>query len=68
MLTVNVRCPICKSAVDADAKSRPFCSLRCKEIDLGRWLNEEYFISRPARFDEVIEEDDDSGPREPWLH
>ena len=51
------------------AKSRPFCSQRCKDIDLGRWLNEEYAISRPATLDEVIDSDvDDPVEREPLLH
>jgi endogenous inhibitor of DNA gyrase (YacG/DUF329 family) len=27
-----------------DAKYRPFCSKRCADIDLGRWLNEDYRI------------------------
>jgi endogenous inhibitor of DNA gyrase (YacG/DUF329 family) len=26
---------------------RPFCSERCKMVDLGKWLNEEYKISEP---------------------
>jgi len=35
-------CPICgKSAQD---KFRPFCSRRCADIDLGRWLGEVYVV------------------------
>ena len=41
----------------ADAPHRPFCSERCKSIDLGSWLEGSYRISRP-----VEEEDLDSGP------
>jgi uncharacterized protein len=41
------RCPICQKAVPGEGESRPFCSPRCKDIDLGRWLDEEYRISRP---------------------
>ena len=26
----------------------PFCSARCKTVDLGKWLNEEYAISTPV--------------------
>jgi endogenous inhibitor of DNA gyrase (YacG/DUF329 family) len=42
-------CPICKRAVDEAAKGRqgssfPFCSERCKLIDLGRWLSGKYQI------------------------
>ena len=62
-------CPICKEPVRPDMKCRPFCSQRCKDIDLGRWLNEEYFISRPATDDEVIDSDgDDRDERNPWIH
>lgn len=35
-------CPICGKA--ADPGFRPFCSKRCADIDLGRWLNESYAI------------------------
>jgi endogenous inhibitor of DNA gyrase (YacG/DUF329 family) len=41
------RCPNCQKPVKEDAESRPFCSARCKDVDLGRWLGEEYRISRP---------------------
>jgi hypothetical protein len=39
-------CPIC--ARDADAKYRPFCSRRCADIDLGKWLNGSYAIPADA--------------------
>lgn len=29
-------------------KNFPFCSARCKALDLGKWLNEEYVISTPV--------------------
>ncbi|MEM9147073.1 MAG: DNA gyrase inhibitor YacG [Pseudomonadota bacterium] len=35
-------CPICGKPRDAVA--RPFCSKRCADIDLGRWLNGSYAI------------------------
>lgn len=35
-------CPIC--AKDSDAKYRPFCSRRCADVDLGRWLKGSYAI------------------------
>jgi endogenous inhibitor of DNA gyrase (YacG/DUF329 family) len=37
-----VTCPIC--AKETDAKYRPFCSRRCADIDLGKWLNESYVL------------------------
>jgi len=35
-------CPICRKA--ASAPTRPFCSGRCADIDLGRWLTEHYVV------------------------
>lgn len=35
-------CPIC--AKPSDPKYRPFCSRRCADIDLGRWLKGSYVI------------------------
>ncbi|MCC6954051.1 MAG: DNA gyrase inhibitor YacG [Deltaproteobacteria bacterium] len=38
-------CPICKvSPPSADSKVRPFCSPRCKDIDLHNWLSGTYRI------------------------
>jgi endogenous inhibitor of DNA gyrase (YacG/DUF329 family) len=39
----------------ADARWRPFCSQRCKQVDLGAWLSESYRI--PA-----VEQDEDDDP------
>jgi len=45
-------CPIC--ARDTDRRYRPFCSARCADIDLGKWLRGAYAIPAPAP-----DEDDD---------
>ncbi len=38
-----LRCPTCKKAFDtAAAPAMPFCSERCRLIDLGRWFDEEH--------------------------
>ncbi|HTS68554.1 MAG TPA: DNA gyrase inhibitor YacG [Terriglobia bacterium] len=38
-----MRCPICKQGVTYDGNPfRPFCSERCKMIDLDNWLEERY--------------------------
>jgi len=34
-------CPICGRPV-VDPAHRPFCSARCRQVDLGRWLGEVY--------------------------
>ncbi|HEY1333842.1 MAG TPA: DNA gyrase inhibitor YacG [Myxococcaceae bacterium] len=44
-------CAVCKNPVEPRARnpSFPFCSDRCRRVDLGRWFGEEYRIpSRPA--------------------
>ena len=45
------KCPVCHKAVKASFKKKsdkpeyfPFCSQRCKLIDLGRWVDEQYRI------------------------
>jgi uncharacterized protein len=52
------RCPICKSAVREGRPqnpSAPFCSARCRTIDLGRWLDGAYRI--PVRDELPTEEE-----------
>jgi len=46
---VHIRCPSCgkQDRVADDYRWRPFCSRRCKMIDLGNWLDEIYKFSRP---------------------
>jgi uncharacterized protein len=37
-----LRCPVCREPFDTtSSRAMPFCSERCRLIDLGRWLNEE---------------------------
>jgi uncharacterized protein len=42
----SVHCPQCGKAVDwtPENRFRPFCSERCKLIDLGAWANESYRV------------------------
>jgi endogenous inhibitor of DNA gyrase (YacG/DUF329 family) len=53
-----VNCPTCKKPVQPDAKSFPFCTERCRLVDLGNWLDGRYRIA--STNDERI--DDDSDP------
>jgi endogenous inhibitor of DNA gyrase (YacG/DUF329 family) len=51
------RCPVCAAAVDlATMASAPFCSDRCRLVDLGRWLDEGYSVPvpRPPDDDEAM--------------
>jgi hypothetical protein len=48
-------CPICGKP--PTRASRPFCSERCREVDLNRWLSDSYAI--PGRTDEHEDENPD---------
>ena len=58
---IKVSCPVCGEAMRgkglAEWPDFPFCSARCKTIDLGRWLGESYGL--PA------EDSDDPAPESP---
>lgn len=48
-------CPACQKPVAPRAanKAYPFCSLRCRQVDLGRWLGEEYRVpDRPMELED----------------
>lgn len=49
-----VRCPTCNLELEwrPENRYRPFCSDRCRKIDLGAWANEEYRVP-------VVEEPED---------
>ena len=49
-------CPICHA--DTDPKYRPFCSKRCADVDLARWLSGSYAV--PS--EEPLEEEDFPAP------
>lgn len=49
-------CPICNKATDKDL--RPFCSKRCADVDLAKWLGGSYAIpsENPDDFDDLMTE------------
>lgn len=53
-----VSCPQCKELVEysIDNPYRPFCSQRCKLIDLGEWASESYRIPQALKPDDLPEE------------
>jgi hypothetical protein len=61
---INVRCPICDRLMEGASVAEwpvfPFCSPRCRLIDLGRWLSEQYRLRPEAEGDppEYVEEPD----------
>jgi uncharacterized protein len=46
---VTLRCPICKKKVTSTNPDFPFCSDRCRQIDLGKWASGAYVISSPVQ-------------------
>ncbi len=62
-MATQVECPHCGNKVEWSDKSpyRPFCSLRCKQIDLGAWAEEKYVI--PAVNPVEDKEDDEENPQ-----
>lgn len=52
----SISCPICgRETKLAAAPLGLFCSDRCKLVDLGKWLGEEYRVSEPLRPDHLAE-------------
>ena len=45
---VQLCCPICKQPVKSANEDFPFCSERCRTIDLGRWASGAYVIPSPV--------------------
>lgn len=45
---LKLRCPICKKPVKSAEPDFPFCSDRCRSIDLGKWATGQYVVSSPA--------------------
>ncbi|MGO9614471.1 MAG: DNA gyrase inhibitor YacG [Dissulfurispiraceae bacterium] len=56
---MQIKCPICKKKSTWEENPwRPFCSERCKFIDLGKWASDEYQIEGESK--EGVEQSDDS--------
>ena len=58
-MTTIVDCPTCKAKViwQPESKFRPFCSERCKLIDLGEWADEGHKITQPIQAEQEITEE-----------
>jgi endogenous inhibitor of DNA gyrase (YacG/DUF329 family) len=50
-----MRCPVCGKPAASEPRLRPFCGKRCADVDLGRWLTEQYAV--PASPDHPEEDD-----------
>lgn len=55
-----LRCPTCRGETEPGSRYRPFCSERCKMVDLGRWFRGEYVVAGEAAvaFDPELGEPD----------
>ena len=59
---VSLRCPTCKKIVLRSDEDFPFCSERCRLIDLGKWASGAYKISSPVLDPEMAEENPHTEP------
>jgi uncharacterized protein len=50
-----LRCPTCGTLVTEKDENFPFCSDRCRVIDLGKWASGAYRISSPILDPDVLE-------------
>ncbi|EAR49942.1 hypothetical protein OG2516_17433 [Oceanicola granulosus HTCC2516] len=55
-------CPICSGPTDA--RYRPFCSRRCADIDLGKWLTGAYRVPGPPADESDLDEPSASRPED----
>ena len=46
---VKLDCPVCKKPVENTDSDFPFCSERCRLLDLGKWASGAYVISSPTQ-------------------
>ncbi|TKB53716.1 DNA gyrase inhibitor YacG [Ferrimonas aestuarii] len=58
-MTLEVKCPTCDAKVtwDNDHPFKPFCSERCKLIDLGDWADEKHAIPVEPQLNDDIPDD-----------
>lgn len=54
MADSTLTCPICHRAVTRETEAYPFCSRRCRLIDLGKWAEEGYVIHAPVNDPDVL--------------
>ncbi len=47
-------CPSCGTVVNPDDETYPFCSERCRLVDLGRWMDERYRIQQRDPDDQAV--------------
>ena len=54
---MKLRCPICRKPTASESNAEfPFCSERCKLLDLGNWASEKYVVSTPVQPEDMESE------------
>ncbi len=58
-MAIKLKCPTCQKEIEYSEKYpfRPFCSERCKLIDLGEWADEEHKIPGSSIYGGVLSDD-----------
>jgi uncharacterized protein len=55
-MSKTLRCPTCRNLVLKKNEDFPFCSDRCRRLDLGKWASGDYKISAPVQDPDLLEE------------
>lgn len=57
-MSIIINCPTCSKEIEYSLENpfRPFCSERCRILDLGAWANAEYALSAQPETEEEFEE------------
>jgi endogenous inhibitor of DNA gyrase (YacG/DUF329 family) len=64
-MAMKWHCPICRKPTDSETNAEfPFCSERCKLLDLGDWSSEKYVVTEPV-MDESLAENPERNAAEP---
>ena len=60
-MVTRIKCPRCREELDGRPETFPFCSERCRDVDLGHWFEGSYVVSRPIGLEdddlELLEEE-----------
>ena len=54
--TKPILCPTCRKLTEPTSEDFPFCSDRCRLIDLGKWASGDYKISSPILDPDLLED------------
>ena len=58
-MPTKINCPTCQRTIEYSDKypHRPFCSERCKLIDLGEWAEEKHKIAGSSAYSDILSDD-----------